>query len=241
MIWQALQPITTPVAEDYEPRTFELPDYPPRVVFIGDSYTGGSDMGGVGEANWTVVASDELGWRDCRFAVGGSGWTRGANGWTYKARVDWAISMKPSLIVFSNGINDVRGDASLIGPAAADTLSYLRTLDADVPVVVVGPMQIQDFSALYVMNDGVAAAAAANGATYIDAIAGGWFMGDSRSYIGSDGFHPTDEGHEYLADVFVQSIQAAGITVEDTPREDEMRCEPPNPGEVAADGTPVTP
>ncbi|MET1084126.1 MAG: SGNH/GDSL hydrolase family protein [Burkholderiales bacterium] len=242
LVGVAVQPTPLPpVPEGYVRPSNELPPVAPTVVFIGDSYTGGSDMGGRGDANWTAVAADTLGWRDCSFGVGGSGWTVGASGWTYGARVDWALSRHPSLIVFSNGINDVKGDAALIGPAAAEALAYLRSKDADVPVVVVGPMQVQNFPALYVMNDGVAAASAANTATFVDAVAGGWFTGADRVYVGTDQFHPTDEGHVYLAQKFIDSLAAAGIVLEDVPREDRVPCAPPNPSQVAADGTPVNP
>lgn len=243
LVASSLQPTEPPTPPDgYRPPSNELPPVAPTVVFIGDSYTGGSDMGGRGDANWTAVASETLGWRDCSFGVGGSGWTVGANGWTYGARVDWALSMNPSLIVFSNGINDVKGDAASIGAAAAEALGYLRRKNPEVPVVVVGPMQVQSFPALFVMNDGVRAASAANAATYIDAVAGGWLTGADRMYVGSDQFHPTDEGHVYIAQKFVDSLVAAGIELEDrVPREGRRWCDAPNPSEVTADGGPVNP
>lgn len=233
---------SSPAAEPRQSRgTFEYepPPVKPTVVFIGDSFVGGSDMGGVGDSNWSLVASEALEWEGCKFGVGGSGWTRGANGWTFGARVDWALSMKPSLIVFANGVNDLKGDAEAIGPAASDTLSYLRSKDPDVPVVVVGPAPVQEFPALYAMNDGIRAAAEANGALFVDAVAGRWLADGDSVYIGSDGFHPTDDGHAYLASKFADSIAAAGIELEKIHRDDRMRCEPPNPGQVNADGTPV--
>lgn len=229
-----------PVA-DYTPPAVPVRLVPPTVVFIGDSFTGGSDMGGRGDANWTDIASMELNWSDCSSGIGGSGWTVGINGWTYGARIDWALRQNPSLIVFSNGINDLRGEADSIGPAATDALSYLREKDPDVPVVVVGPIPMRDFSTLHIMNDGLRVAAETNGAVYIDAIERGWFTQEAARYIGSDSFHPTDEGHQYLAKEFALSVREAGVELLDMPRTDRVRCLPPNASSSHPDGTPVEP
>lgn len=90
------------------PDNYQSPTVPPTVVFIGDSYTGGSDMGGRGKKNWTRIAADDLNWRACTFAIGGSGWTRGTNDWTFGSRVDWALARNPSAVVFANAVNDLK-------------------------------------------------------------------------------------------------------------------------------------
>ena len=235
-----LSPQTTQTSIDYTPAPVPPRVMDPTVVFIGDSFTGGSDMGGYGTENWSAVASELLGWRNCTFGVGGSGWTQGANGWTFKARVDWALERRPALVVFANGINDVKGDALKIGQAADDTLRYLRKKDPDVPVVVIGPISFQDFPALHVMNEGVRKAAISNGATYLDAIELQWFTGNATRFIGEDGFHPTTAGHEYLAKEFTEEALALGLHFPDVPEPKTAGCSTPDPSLVDPDGNSVT-
>ena len=45
------------------------------------------------------------------------------------------------------------------------------------------------------------------GATYVDPIAAGWFVG-RPDLIGADGVHPTDAGHAYTADKIAPLIGA---------------------------------
>ena len=37
------------------------------------------------------------------------------------------------------------------------------------------------------------------GAVFVDPLAEGWFSGASHRLIGSDGLHPTDAGHRFIA------------------------------------------
>jgi lysophospholipase L1-like esterase len=45
------------------------------------------------------------------------------------------------------------------------------------------------------------------GATFVDPIAAGWFVGHPE-LIGKDGVHPTDAGHAYMADKIAPYISA---------------------------------
>ena len=45
------------------------------------------------------------------------------------------------------------------------------------------------------------------GATFVDPIAAGWFVG-RPDLIGKDGVHPTDAGHAYMADKIAPLIRA---------------------------------
>lgn len=186
----------------------------PLATYIGDSFIGGSAMGGVGEDNWSVVASEKLEWSSCVFGVGGSGWTRGRNDWTFGARIDWALSLKPSVVVFTNGINDLDSGRDDVAPRADEALAYLRSIDPEVPVVVIGEIKVRDEQSPLIesVNEKLRAAVEKHGAVFIDPTAEGWFDGENRSQLGSDQFHPTDEGHIYFGDRFIADVQAMGIT-----------------------------
>ena len=195
---------------DYTPEPVPTPSPTPlktMAVFIGDSFVSGSDMGGNGPKNWTELASRELNWYPCSFGIGGSGWTRGINDWSYGARVDWALSLNPSLIVFVNGINDLRS-ADEIESRADSSLAQLRDKAPDMPVLIVGQIRVRDEQSPFVenANERLSAVAEKYGALFISPTTAGWFDGPDRSNLGSDAFHPTDEGSIYLANKFIAAI-----------------------------------
>jgi lysophospholipase L1-like esterase len=49
----------------------------------------------------------------------------------------------------------------------------------------------------------------------VDPLAEGWFGGASSALIGSDGLHPTDEGHRHLAELIAPRIAAAIDAIRD--------------------------
>lgn len=228
-------------AETARPFPVDDPLVAPEVVFIGDSFTGGSDMGGRGDSNWTVLAAHELGWASCVFGVGGSGWTRATNGWTYGARIDWALSMRPSAIVFANGINDFKDGTDDIAPALDQALSYLRSKAPDLPVVYMGPIKVNDSQSPRIneVTAQIRGIAAAHDVTFIDAADPAWFAGDMHSYIGSDNFHPTDEGHKYLASKFVEALTATGVHLDQVPNSSRAYCSIPKWQSTRPDGSTV--
>ncbi|WP_251453537.1 SGNH/GDSL hydrolase family protein [Microbacterium sp. Marseille-Q6648] len=198
-----------------EPLTEAEPEpIAPLVAFIGDSYIGGSDEGGVGDKNWSALASANLGWKDCAFGVGGSGWTRGINEWTFNARIDWALSLNPSLVVFANGVNDLTSASDQTIPRATEAMAYLRSLAPSLPVVIIGQIKVRDGQSPGIdrQNQGLASVARKYDAVFIDPIEAGWFDGEARDWLGEDRFHPTDEGNVYLADQFVEAVQASSVS-----------------------------
>jgi lysophospholipase L1-like esterase len=214
----------------------------PKVVFIGDSFIGGSDMGGNRDKNWSSVAGETLGWRSCPFGVGGSGWTRGMNGWTFGARIEWALQQNPSLIVFANGVNDLAEGFDTTAPAMDQALAALRSQAPDVPVVVVGEIKVRDEQSPYIerLNDRLRAVAEQHGVSFIDATAEGWFDGDARALLGSDRFHPTDDGHRHMAERFASAVQSLGISLAPVSEDESVAgCSTPSFGDVQPDGTPV--
>lgn len=211
----------------------------PNVVFIGDSFVGGSEMGGNGPDNWTTLTSQELGWTACSLGVGGSGWTRGINDWTFGARIDWALTQRPAAIVFANGINDLNDGGANTADAMRNALAYLRSVNPTIPVIVLGPIKVRDEQSPYIerMDDDMRATAAEFDVTYLDATEAGWFDGEARAFIGSDEFHPTDEGHAYLAQRFAQAVTDAGVALEQQPKEGAVFCSPPAWQTRMPDGT----
>jgi lysophospholipase L1-like esterase len=208
-------PASTPNAGTVPSQAFKQAErtYPPMMAVISDSYTGGSEMGGMGDKGWSNIVATSKGWRDCAYSLGGSGWTRGRDGLTFGARIDWAVSQKPQVIVFFNGINDIDGGADQIEAASATALADAKAKAGDTPIVVIGPVLARDIQLRLAskMRDDVKAAADAAGVAFIDPIEEGWFAGDKRALIGSDNFHPTDEGHQYMAGLIEADLDRIGL------------------------------
>ncbi|MEU9671857.1 hypothetical protein AB0E25_41485, partial [Streptomyces bobili] len=49
------------------------------------------------------------------------------------------------------------------------------------------------------IDEAVSAAAKKLSMPYLSAVRRGWFTGSAHQFIGSDGVHPTNAGHAYLA------------------------------------------
>lgn len=173
-----------------------------RVAIIGDSYTACSAMGGCGTANYTRKIAPALGWSIKTFAVGGTGYTNSSGGkTTFGERVDDVIAAKPDIVVVEGGRNDLNAIDRL--PAATtDTLTRLKSSLPDAKLIVIGPIGTASSPETEsTARDIIAAAATGVGADlFIDPIADGWFTGADAKYIGVDGLHPTDDGHNYMAD-----------------------------------------
>jgi lysophospholipase L1-like esterase len=215
----------------------------PTVVFIGDSFIGGSDQGGAGFNNWTSLASQELDWRACNFAVGGSGWSVGQNQWTYAARVPWAVSVKPSAIVFANGVGDLATNAATAPDDAAAALAAIQVEAPDTTVIVVGIAKVRDEQSPVVdrFNQRMRTVVETGGGIFIDPTADGWFDGENRSLLGADLFHPTDAGHEHYAREFISGVRAAGVEIPMVLNSQTDYCSAPQWGQLYPDGSVIPP
>jgi lysophospholipase L1-like esterase len=181
-----------------------------RVAVVGDSYTAGTDEGGLGPKSWTARAWQTLAQRGVRIAPdvaaeGRAGYgTPGDHGSIFQDLTASAVKPDDALVVFFGSRND-QGfhpeDPQLLAGKARDTFDLARLLAPSAKFLVIGPpwptadvpesiLQIRD-----VLNG----AARAAGATFVDPIGDRWFV-DRPDLIGPDGVHPNDAGHQYLAD-----------------------------------------
>lgn len=179
---------------------------PTKIVVIGDSYTEGTPQGGLGDNNWASLA-----WRQLRkegaqiapkvVATGGSGYvTAGTVGETFADSVRSAVTADDDVVVVFGGSNDVTVPLDEEYQAIRDTLAMVRQQAPRARVVVIGPVRPipDDDRELVAVRDAIRTEADAMGATFVDPIAEGWFVGDS-GLIGPDAVHPTDNGHSYMA------------------------------------------
>jgi len=186
-----------------------------RVAVIGDSYTTGTDEGGVGPKSWPAHAWQTLAARGVRItpdvsAEGRAGYgVRGDHGSIFEDLTGRAVKPDDALVVFFGSRNDQGVDPEVVAVKARESFDLARRYAPGARLLVIGPpwptadvppdmLQIRDV--LY-------NAAQAGGAAWVDPIAEGWFV-DRPDLIGPDGVHPNDDGHVYMADRITPLIGA---------------------------------
>ncbi|MCV7075579.1 Rv0518 family GDSL lipase [Mycobacterium szulgai] len=205
-------PAYTPRKRAYHPLSL---DYRlNRVAVIGDSYTTGTDEGGLGPNAWTALAWQTLAARGVRIAAdvaaeGRAGYgVPGDHGSVFEDLTARAVKPSDALVVFFGSRNDQGVDPELLAERVHNTFGLARRLAPSATFLVIGPpWPTADVPAWVLqIRDVLGAGARTAGAAFVDPIVDRWFV-DRPDLIGPDGVHPTDEGHEYLADKIAPIIR----------------------------------
>ena len=186
-----------------------------RIAVIGDSYTTGVLLGGMGPRNWAPLAFQELAERGVQVdadvvAEGGSGYfARGNQGGIFADLTPRAVRPDDALVVFFGSRNDKDADLRAFTRLSHDALTRARQAAPTARILVIGPPWVNaDVPPnLLGVRDILREQAWQVGATFHDPIAEGWFF-DRPELIAVDGIHPTDAGHAYLADKIAPLIDA---------------------------------
>ncbi|BBZ16583.1 Rv0518 family GDSL lipase [Mycolicibacterium gadium] len=186
-----------------------------RIAVVGDSYTTGTDLGGLGPTGWTARAWDEL--ASYRMPIsadvgaeGGAGYgTRGNRGGLFEDLTARTVKPDDELIVFFGSRNDLDVDPAQLSILAYGTFQLARRIAPSATFLVIGPPwpTVNPPANLVRIRDALQYQAGVAGATFVDPIAERWFVG-KPGLIGSDGVHPTDAGHQYMADKIAPLIAA---------------------------------
>jgi lysophospholipase L1-like esterase len=186
-----------------------------HIAVIGDSYTTGGDLGGLGSNGWTIRAWQWLTQQGVHIsadvaAEGGAGYgTRGNRGSVFEDLTADAVKPDDVLVVFFGSRNDQGVDPTQLSILAWGTYQLARRTAPKAQFLVIGPPwpTADPPEAVLRIRDALKYQAGAAGATFIDPIAAGWFVG-RPDLIGKDGVHPTDAGHAYMADMIAPLIRA---------------------------------
>jgi hypothetical protein len=186
-----------------------------RVAVIGDSYTTGGDAGGLGPNAWTARAWHMLAQQRTPItadvgAEGGAGYgTRGNRGSLFEDLTAAAVQPDDALVVFFGSRNDQGVDPTQLSILAYGTFQLARRIAPSAKFLVIGPPwpTADPPPAVLRIRDVLNYQAGVAGATFIDPIAAGWFVGRPE-LIGADGVHPTDAGHAYMAEMIAPLIGA---------------------------------
>jgi lysophospholipase L1-like esterase len=186
-----------------------------HVAVIGDSYTTGTDEGGQGQNAWTNLTWLALARQGVQVAPdvaseGRAGYVaRGDHGSLFEDLTGRAVQPDDALVVFFGSRNDEAADPAQMAGMAHDTFELARRIAPSSKLLVIGPpwpAADPPFDVLYV-RDILSGQAREAGATFIDPITEGWFVG-RPDLIGPDGVHPNDAGHAYMADKIAPLIRA---------------------------------
>lgn len=210
---------TTPAAVPYVRPTDAFAEPTPTaealsVYFLGDSYTGGSDMGGNDFAGWPTIVANQFGWVPTLDGRGGSGYLQtgpGEGAGPFSARLQAAIDAAPDVLIVAGGINDAAVfSTDEIAAAATEQLTALQSALPNTRIVVVGPFYpTAPAPQEWVDADAaIAGVAASLGLPYVQTLP--WFEGGAVE-IGEDGTHPTDAGHAVLAQRIAEALTGLGI------------------------------
>lgn len=178
-----------------------------HIAVIGDSYTAGSGEGGNGPRSWPELAWQLLAKRGVDIdadvaAEGGAGYgQRGSRGRVFEDLTAQAVRRNDVLVVFFGSRNDQPVNPQKFPEMAAGTFQLARYAAPTAKFLVIGPPWPTATPPAEVLRirDSLRAEAAASGAVFVDPIAEGWFV-NRPELIGGDGVHPTDAGHQYMAD-----------------------------------------
>lgn len=186
-----------------------------HVAVIGDSYTTGTAEGGQGQNAWTnrtwlTLARQGVQISPDVASEGRAGYVvRGDHGSVFEDLTGRAVAPDDALVVFFGSRNDEAVDPAQMAGMAHDTFDLARRIAPSSKLLVIGPpwpTADPPFDVLYV-RDILSGQAHDAGATFIDPIGEGWFVG-RPDLIGPDGVHPNDGGHAYMAEKIAPLIRA---------------------------------
>jgi lysophospholipase L1-like esterase len=192
-----------------------LDSYANQIAVIGDSYTTGGDEGGLGPKGWTTRAWQLLAREGVPVtadvaAEGGAGYgTRGDHGSVFEDLTADVVKPDDVVVVYFGSRNDQGVDPTQLSILAYGTFQLARRTAPSAKFLVIGPPwpTADPPDPVLRIRDALKYQAGVAGATFIDPIAAGWFVG-RPDLIGKDGIHPTDAGHAYMAQKIAPLIDA---------------------------------
>jgi lysophospholipase L1-like esterase len=162
------------------------------------------------ETLWVVTAADKLGATIQNLSVSGTGYLTGDNYSVPDTFVTRAAKVDPDTVetVFFGSRNDLGRDRSEVSDAVAAALDAAKKAAPSTSLVIVGPPWVDGDPGDSILNyrNTLRSAAADAGVPFYDPIAERWFF-DEPELIGKDTVHPTDAGHQYLAEQLIPIIE----------------------------------
>jgi lysophospholipase L1-like esterase len=209
-----------------------------RAVITGDSYTASTGVDGVA-LSWANIFGLLMGWRDVRACgIGGTGYIAPGGGTAWKCRdhISDITGVSPDVVVFAHGTNDAVYSASDITAEALLNYQAVRSALPNALIIVLGawPQNSGPSFSILTVENAISAAVSQFGDDNclfvpVSTFAGGsWVFGTGKSgatngtgnadlyqggTTGSDGVHPNQAGHLYLAQRAASAVRNALTSV----------------------------
>ena len=191
-----------------------------RVSVVGDSLSAGlPETGGVGDRGWPALLEKSTGWQVSNHSLVGAGFIApglGADGKTYDGPtfVDLAQQVGPSdLVLVFGSTNDLNylGESGAPERYEAAFAEVLATVRAQAPRVVVATSSVfgAPDKAESDMRDLEKRLTTGACTDFLDPMAEGWF--EDGQLVADDGKHPSDAGHERLAERWRGDLGQLGL------------------------------
>ncbi len=188
-------PAIEPSAEELQAEV----DQQTVVVVIGDSFTSGSAMNSGPE--WLDQIGNANGWITRDLSIGGTGYILGEPNADVVSRVANPTGVQADLVIFASGYNDVgKFPNAQIEQAARTAIEAASAAFPGADVLVLSPWSSGPPADLQRdMARRLRAVASDAGDPYLDVL-----DALTADQIGSDGIHPTDDGHRAMT-AFMQA------------------------------------
>lgn len=163
-------------------------------------------------AQTVSLVFDQYGWSpDGVFAQGGTGYTNPGqvadNETDYPDRVPEVVAYAPDVVLVQGSTND--GDPEDTARAATATLNALRAALPNAAIIVIGPTQNPVASTTLAVDQALGQAAQQAGVAFTDAWQ--WLDPADPSLWSEDNVHPSNAGHQALADRVTEVLVAGGV------------------------------
>lgn len=186
-----------------------------RIAVISDSYTTGTDLGGLGDNGWPALAWRILAAQGTPVtadvaAEGRAGYgVRGDHNSTFGDLTARAVRPDDAVVVFFGSRNDQPVEPLDVARLASSAYDLARRTAPAARLLVIGPpWPTADVPVrILQIRDALSLVARMSGARFVDPLAERWFVG-RPDLIAVDGVHPTDAGHRYLAERIAALIAA---------------------------------
>lgn len=185
-----------------------VPDAPPVVTFLGDSWTEG--YGSPTMRGYAVRTGERLGWVHHVLGVGGTGYVVPGAAGPFADRIDAALGTGPDVLVVQGSINDGVAGAEALEPAVVATLSRLADeADPATRIVVVGASHApgMDRAVVETINGILGRTAADLGMLFVDPAVENW-SDPADPAVWADSIHPNDLGYERIADRMIPLLRS---------------------------------
>ena len=181
----------------------------PLVVYLGNSFVGGSAQDSGPQDRFPALISADLNTNWVAITSGGSGYVDPGDDGLVFNDLAHEVPENASLVVILGSDDDAGYPEAQIMDAALTTLQTIRSRAPNAQILVISTpwVSADPPDGILTSRDAVRDAAHFDNLPYVDPIADGWWVTGPPEQIGDDGLHPTDLGHAQMAEKLEPVIQ----------------------------------